>query len=82
MELEFMSDAAVGDAELFIYLDEPGLEALLAAVEAARGGDHQHLLAESWGGKELTVSSGSVRSFKKVTITFGGRDSSHTSENG
>lgn len=70
MELEFMSDAPVGDSELFIYLDDSGKEMLLKAIEIAKSTGHEHLLAETWGGKDLTVSAGSKNSFKKVTISF------------
>lgn len=70
MQLEFMSDEPVGDAELHVYLDEEGLKRLLEAVEQARRSGHQHLMSEQWGGSGLTVSGGSTRTFNKLTITF------------
>ena len=70
MQLEFMSDEPVGDAELYLYFDEEGLKRLLEAVEAARRSGHQHLMSEGWGGSGLTLSDGSTRTFNKVTITF------------
>ena len=70
MQLEFMADEPVGDGELFIYLDEDGAEELLRAIEAARKSGHEHLMSERWGGRSLTISTGSTRSFNNVTITF------------
>ena len=70
MQLEFMADEPVGDGQLFIYLDEHGADQLLRVIEAARRSGHEHLLTEEWGGTGLTISSGSTRSFNKVTITF------------
>ncbi len=70
MQLEFMADEPVGDGELFIYLDEEGAQQLLHAINAARGSGHEHLMTERWGGHELTISSGSARTFNKVTVTF------------
>jgi hypothetical protein len=70
MQLEFMSDAPVGDAELYLYLDEAGLNHLLQAVNAARRSGHEHLMSEQWGGNGLTATDGSTRTFNKVTVTF------------
>jgi hypothetical protein len=70
MQLEFMTDAVVGDTELYLYLDEAGLKRLLEAVEAARRSGHEHLMTEHWGGTGLTASEGSERTFNKVTVTF------------
>ena len=72
MQLEFMADEPVGDGQLFIYLDERGAEELLRAIEAARRGGHDHLMTEEWGGNGLTIRSGSIRTFNKVTVTFEG----------
>jgi len=66
MQLEFMADELVADGQLFVYLDKQ----LVSAIQAAQRGDHQHLMTEQWGGRGLTVSNGSTRSFNKVTITF------------
>ena len=33
MQLEFMSDEVVGDAELYLYLDEAGLKRLSASKD-------------------------------------------------
>jgi len=70
MQLEFMADEPVGDGELFIYLDEAGLEHLVSALETARKAGHDHLMTEHWGGTGLTISNGSTRTFNKVTLTF------------
>jgi catechol-2,3-dioxygenase len=53
-----------------VYLDKAGADQLVSAIQAAQRGDHQHLMTEQWGGRGLTVSNGSTRSFNKVTITF------------
>ena len=72
MQLEFMSDVEIGDSELFVYFDQKGLEELRSALERAIRSGYDHLFAESWGGKELTVGSeGGRKSYKKVTLTFG-----------
>ena len=70
MQLEFMSDAPTGDGELYLYLDEAGLNRLLEAVEAARRSGHEHLMTRQWGGSGLTVSDGSMRTYNKLTVTF------------
>lgn len=71
MELEFMSDAEVGDSELFIYFDAEGLDTLKRAIGNAIATGHEHLMAKSWGGNEITISSdGGSTSYKKVTLTF------------
>jgi hypothetical protein len=70
MQLEFMADELVADGQLFVYLDKAGADQLVSAIQAAQRGDHQHLMTEQWGGRGLTVSNGSTRSFNKVTITF------------
>ncbi|MFL6730031.1 MAG: Imm32 family immunity protein [Sphingomicrobium sp.] len=70
MQLEFMADEPVGEGQLLIYLDEEGAEQLLHAINAARRSGHEHLMTAQWGGGELTISSGSVRTFNKVTVTF------------
>ena len=72
MQLEFMSDAPVGDAELYLYLDEEGLTRLVEAVQKARQSGHEHLCTKQWGGSDLTASDGSTRTFQMVTITFEG----------
>jgi hypothetical protein len=56
MQLEFMADVPTGDAELYLYLDEAGLQRLVEAVEAARRAGHEHLMTERWGGTGLTIS--------------------------
>ena len=70
MQLEFMADEPVGDSQLFIYLDEDGLEQLVRTIEAARHTGHEHLMTEQWGGTGLTISNGSARTFNKVTVIF------------
>lgn len=70
MQLEFMADEPVGDGQLFIYLDDEGVAQLLHAIEAARRTGHEHLMTEQWGGRGLTISNGSARTFNKVTVTF------------
>ena len=73
MELEFMADIPVGSAELFIYLDEKGLNTLIESIEEARTTGHIHLMSKDWGGGEITISRGSTNSFNKVTLTFTNR---------
>jgi hypothetical protein len=68
MELEFTSDTAADDAELFIHLDIDGLAALLRAVEAAMSTGHGYLTPR--GGSAMIVSSRSPGAFGKVTVTF------------
>lgn len=68
MELEFTSDAAADDAELFIHLDIDGLAALLRAVEAAMSTGHGYLRPRGSGA--MIVSSKSPGAFGKVTVTF------------
>jgi hypothetical protein len=70
MQLEFMADEPVGDGQLFIYLHDEGAEELLRAIETARKSGSEHLMSEQWGGRGLTISSGSARTFNKVTVTF------------
>lgn len=70
MQLQFMADEPVGDAQLFIYVDEAGADQLLSAIEAARRTGHKHLMTEKWGGTGLTVTNGAARTFNKATITF------------
>ena len=70
MELEFMSEKASDNVELFIYLDLDGKTALLEAIADAEADGHSHMLSSAWGGDELTISTNSAQSFHKVTITF------------
>ena len=71
MQLESMADEPVGDGQLFIYFDDESVDKLLRAIEAARRTGHEHLMTKKWGGRGLTISAGSARTFNKATVTFG-----------
>ena len=67
-----MTEAATGEAELFIDLDLDGLAALMKAVEAAMTNGSGRLSLRSGGG--MTVAgSGSPDRFGEVIVTFADR---------
>jgi hypothetical protein len=67
-----MTEAATGEAELFIHLDLEGLAALMKAVEAAMADGSGRLSLR--GGSAMAVAGGSALDrFDSVTVTFADR---------
>ena len=67
-----MTEAATGEAELFIHLDIDGLAALMKAVEAAMANGSGRLSLRSGSG--MTVAgSDAVQRFDEVVVTFAER---------
>ena len=67
-----MTEAAAGEAELFIHLDLEGLASLMKAIEAAmaRGRGSVSLC----GGSGMTAGGGGApQQYEKVTLTFADR---------
>ncbi|HET9640311.1 MAG TPA: hypothetical protein VFP12_13995 [Allosphingosinicella sp.] len=64
-----MTEAATGEAELFIHLDLEGLAALMKAIEAAMANGRGCLSLGSGSGSTVADSFTSHR-FEKVTVTF------------
>ncbi|HYE27861.1 MAG TPA: hypothetical protein VEA61_06480 [Allosphingosinicella sp.] len=71
MELQFTSDAAVGDAELVVSLDLEGLGALMAAIERALATGSGELIPRAEDGRG-PGGEPSSRAFRKVTLAFAG----------
>jgi hypothetical protein len=67
-----MTDAAAGEAELFIHLDLDGLAALMKAIEAAMRNGSGHMSLRSGSGV-TAAGSGALHRFENVTVTFAER---------